>query len=346
MATIFFPSNNDSVQGTPGADSMIGNDPSGNINDIVYGKQGDDTIVSQHGLFDSTIYGGQGDDSLTDIPKLGATHQISGNVIYGNFGNDVIGTRDSAGDVFYGGQGDDSLFAVDSTATVIYGNLGNDIIYGSSNVSSKSYGGHGDDTIKSRFEGSLAGTQVIYGNFGNDVLVGSEVDNEVMYGGQGNDFLRFTGQNPNGTVFTTGGVTKNDVEFGNLGNDTFAADNGNRTSFGGAISVNEIVTVADFVQGEDKLTETSADGVPTVKLARAGADATDALTAANQFYAGHTTPQYVFVYGGTAAGFLFYNGSPVDGNEGHATAGMAILGATGEMSVNVTDIIPRTNNTV
>jgi Ca2+-binding RTX toxin-like protein len=339
MATIFFPSNNDSVQGTPGDDSMVGNDPSGNINDIVYGHQGDDTIIAQHGLFDSTVYGGQGDDSLTDEPIFTASHQIGGNVIYGNLGNDTISTSESVGDKFYGGQGDDTLSAFFSTATVIYGNLGNDVIHGTSNVSNLFYGGHGDDTIIEVEEFNTGGHNVIYGNFGNDVLVGSIVDNDVMYGGQGNDFLRFTGQG-----FGNNGPTSNDVEFGNLGNDTFAADNG--AGSGNQITTNEIVTVEDFVQGQDKLTETSADGVPLVKLARAGADATDALTAANQFYAGHHTPQYVFVYGGTAAGFLFYNGTPVDGPSGHATAGMEIVGATGETSVNATDIIPRPINTV
>jgi hypothetical protein len=336
MATILFPSNNGSVQGTPGDDSMVGNDPTGNINDIVYGHQGDDTITTQHGLFDSTVYGGQGADVLTDEPIFTASHQVGGNVIYGNFGDDSITTDNSVGDVFYGGQGQDTLFASDSTSTVIYGNLGNDVITSVSNTSEVLYGGHGNDAITVRDEGTAGLGAHIYGNFGNDVLVGRAVDDGVMYGGQGDDFLRFTGHDP---ADGFNGVTINDVEFGNLGNDTFAADNG---AGGGAISPDEIVTVADFGLGIDKLTQTTMDGVPLDKIASAGADATDALTAANTFYAGHHAPEYVFVYGGTAAGFLFYNGDGGGAAGAHAHSGMAIDGATGEFSVNATDIVPRT----
>jgi len=334
MATILFPSNNGSVQGTPGDDSMVGNDPTGNINDIVYGHQGDDTITTQHGLFDSTVYGGQGADVLTDEPIFTASHQVGGNVIYGNFGNDDIFTDNSVGDTFYGGQGDDTLSSHHTTGSVIYGNLGNDVIIGHTDVNTLYYGGHGNDAITLRDDGF--NNDVVYGNFGNDVLVARAVDDAVMYGGQGNDFLRVTGHDP---ADGFNGFTFNDTMFGNLGNDTFAADNGD--SGGAAISPDEIVTVADFVQGEDKLTQTTMDGIPLDKIASAGADATDALTAANAFYSTHHAPEYVFVYGGTAAGFLFYNGDGGGAAGAHAHSGMAIVGATGESSVNATDIIPR-----
>jgi len=88
MATIFFGSNK-VVKGTTGNDSIIGNDPEGNIHDIIYGHQGDDSITTQHGLFDSTVYGGQGNDRIFDGDPTQA-RTSGGNVIYGNLGNDSI----------------------------------------------------------------------------------------------------------------------------------------------------------------------------------------------------------------------------------------------------------------
>jgi hypothetical protein len=83
-------------------------------------------------------------------------------------------------------------------------------------------------------------------------------------------------------------------------------------------------------------------GMPLVKLAAAGADAQQALNDANTFYA--TNPgqsEYVFVYGGTGAGYLFY----ISDSAFHfATSGMAILGANGQNSVNASDITTISSN--
>src|SRR6516165_10450715 len=88
---------NTTTNGTTGNDTMIGVDPTGNVNDIVYGHQGDDSIHASAGFFLSTIYGGQGNDTISDgDPTLGS--EDGGNVIYGNFGDDLIisGTGASA----------------------------------------------------------------------------------------------------------------------------------------------------------------------------------------------------------------------------------------------------------
>jgi Ca2+-binding RTX toxin-like protein len=337
MATIFFGSNK-VVNGTPDDDSIIGNQPTGNINDVVYGHQGDDSITTTNGLFDSTVYGGQGNDTISDGVPIFGPPRTGGNVIYGNFGNDDIESLVTTADTIYGGQGDDTV-DIEATSSVIYGNLGNDILRDFGGASNNFYGGQGNDTITP----GDSNRDVIYGNFGNDLLIGfAGTSNSHEYGGQGDDTLVFTGSPVHGS-----GSTTNDVETGNLGNDLFIATNDSGGSFSSgvvfALQVNDIVTVTDFLQGNDKLSETSQTGVPFDKIALAGADATDALTAANTFYSHlpHNQSEYVFVYGGTAAGFLFYNGAFSAGqNEPFATSGMAILGANGENSVNASDITP------
>jgi len=196
--------------------------------------------------------------------------------------------------------------------------------------------------IRERLPGD-SNRDVIYGNFGNDLLIGfAGTHNTHEYGGQGDDTLVFTGSPVHGS-----GSTTNDVETGNLGNDLFIATNDSGGSFSAgvvfALQPGDIVTVTDFLQGTDKLSETSQAGVPFDKIALAGADATDALAAANNFYFNSATgpsvapPEYVFVYGGTGAGFLFYNG---DGGAKFALSGMAITGANGQHSVNASDITP------
>jgi len=308
---------NEVVNGTTGNDSMIGIDPNGNNNDIVYGHQGDDTITTTNGLFNSTVYGGQGNDSI-EAEDPGAR-----NIIYGNFGDDSITSEVTEHDTIYGGQGNDTVRSVNSSSNVIYGNLGNDALIGFSDSSTNFYGGQNNDTISD----SASTNEVIYGNFGDDLLIGNDgTRNTHEYGGQGNDTLVFTG--------TGGGSTTNDVETGNLGNDLFIATN---DSGGASLNVDDIVTITDFLQGTDKLSETSVAGIPLVKIAGNGDNAAEALNDANHAFTmapGHQS-EYVFVYGGVGAGYLFYNG---DSGGKLALSGMAIEGATGESSVNLTDI--------
>jgi Ca2+-binding RTX toxin-like protein len=355
MATILFPSNNDSIQGTPGDDSMVGNDPRGNINDIIYGHQGNDTITTQHGLFDSTVYGGQGNDSIFDgNPTPSGTS--GGNVIYGNFGNDSIfvGQDDSmsAGsefDTIYGGQGNDTVTADFTTANVIYGNLGNDLITTIADGFDTLYGGQGNDTVNA----VDANRDVIYGNFGNDLLIGNDgTSNTHEYGGQGNDTLVFTGTDSDHP-------TVNDTMTGNLGNDLFIATNDAGTGpnphpgpgpgpSGFPISADDIVTVTDFLSGTDQLAMTRDAGITLVKIQGIGDNAAQALNDANAIFSGGPHPgpggpvsEYVFVYGGMGAGYLFYNG---DIPQTAATAGMALVGQNGENSVMASDITLIPNN--
>jgi Ca2+-binding RTX toxin-like protein len=309
---------NTTVNGTNGADTMVGVDLAGNTNDIVYGHQGDDSIGSPTGFSNSTIFGGQGNDTIRQQNVSAVNIPTGHNAIYGNLGNDVIYSVGAEGDTIYGGQGDDNLFGFMSSGGTIYGNQGNDSI-GGHGTQMKFFGGQGNDTIND----AVSNLDAIYGNQGDDLLFGVSISNSHEYGGQGNDTLVFTGT-PFGTT--------NDVETGGLGNDLFIATN---DAGGGPLNASDIVTVTDFLQGFDKLSETSSPTVGFVKLAGTGDSAAQALALADSFYASFSGSGYAFVYGGVGAGYLFYNG---DSGGSVALSGMAITGATSETSVNFTDI--------
>jgi Ca2+-binding RTX toxin-like protein len=319
---------NTTTNGTPGNDTMIGIDPTGNVNDIVYGHQGDDSITTTNGLFVSTVYGGQGNDTISDSDPTGA-RVSAGNVIYGNLGNDLInsgtGSIGTEFDTIYGGQGNDTVISLNTGGGTIYGNLGNDSIAHDAGGTMNFYGGQGDDTITD----FASGQDVIYGNFGNDLLIGSGgTDSTHEYGGQGNDTLVFTG--------IGGSQTLNDVETGNLGNDLFVATGNN--GFGALEEANEIVTVTDFLSGADQLAM-SSDAVPGFeKIAFPGANAQQALNDANNAYAANDAERYIFVYGGTGAGYLFLNQNGGVGGADAVISALKIDGANTETSVNASDI--------
>jgi hypothetical protein len=270
------------------------------------------------------MFGGQGDDSIS-------AHNGKNNVIYGNLGDDTINLNSDTGDKAFGGQGNDAIYSHFVKSSAIYGNQGNDFLFGDHDQSTKFFGGQGNDTIKDGF-GSIS--DAIYGNQGNDLLLEfNQITDTHEYGGQGDDTLVFTG--------SFGGRTTNDAETGGKGNDLFVASNDSGT--GNNLNANDIVTVTDFLSGSDHLALTSITStIPLAKIDGTGDSALQALTAANNVYTGPPSegaapPEYVFVYGGTAAGYLFYNGN---GGGKFALSGMAITGATGENSVNSSDIIP------
>ncbi len=143
------------------------------------------------------------------------------------------------------------------------------------------------------------------------------------------------------TVHGNGGTT-NDVETGTLGNDLFIATNDSGGSFSAgvvfALQANDIVTVTDFLSGTDQLAM-SHNAVPGFeKIAFPGANAQQALNDANLAYALNDTERYVFVYGGTGAGYLFLNQTFDGGASPQAISGLKIDGSNTETSVNASDI--------
>jgi hypothetical protein len=101
---------------------------------------------------------------------------------------------------------------------------------------------------------------------------------------------------------------------------------------------NDIVTVTDFLSGTDQLAMTTMSGVGLTKIQGIGDNAQQALDAANVIYDNSLGREYIFVYGGTGAGYLFYNGDIGPNDSSLATAGMALSGQNGENSVMASDI--------
>jgi hypothetical protein len=127
---------------------------------------------------------------------------------------------------------------------------------------------------------------------------------------------------------------------GNLGDDLFIATNDAGTFGGEAIGADEIVTVTDFLSGTDQLAMSRDAGLPLVQLSGIGDNAAQALAAADNYYSTvNDSSQYVFVYGGTGAGYLFFNGNPGQ-NQDFATAGMAIEGHTNPILASDITTIP------
>lgn len=160
------PPEDDQIDGTDGADEIIGGLGDSTLNgfgsaDQIFGNAGDDTIRGGDG--DDLIYGGDGDDELFG--------DNGNDTLYGEAGNDrLIGTSFRFGDenttTLYGGAGDDSL----SRANIMYGGDGNDSLYAGQIMD----GGAGDDHLFGdiwhlRSEDAASGA-VMTGGTGADVF--------------------------------------------------------------------------------------------------------------------------------------------------------------------------------
>jgi Ca2+-binding RTX toxin-like protein len=349
MARIEFGSNQ-TVRGTSADDTLVGIASPVNVNDIIYGNEGNDLIYAVNGVNNSTIYGGDGNVTIfADV--AGMLTKTNNDVIYGGLGNDSVVIFGANNKVFGGGGNDTisvigALNGVPSNAVndVVYGNKGNDSLYIQQATKAVAYGGAGDDSI-GNFGGPPneplvgRGGDVLYGNQGNDTIrdcdgpgfvsgtdttAGSSQGNSVLYGGQGDD-----------TLFAqeAGG----DTMFGGGGNNLFAANDGTRLD--GFFNANDLITVGDFTSGQDRLALSTlvAGDLNLTKVNAPGAsNASVALGVANDEYAVDPTPAYLFIYGGTGAGYLFYNG---DNGGARATGGMILVGDNGEASLQASDIV-------
>jgi Ca2+-binding RTX toxin-like protein len=113
--------------GTSGDDVLVG--ATGNVNDVIYGLAGNDTISGGDG--NDTLYGGDGNDTLIG--------ESGNDVLEGGNGNDTLIGNDGS-DTLRGGAGDDILAAnqantgsgyYDSGTHLFEGGTGNDTLYGS-----------------------------------------------------------------------------------------------------------------------------------------------------------------------------------------------------------------------
>jgi Ca2+-binding RTX toxin-like protein len=232
-------------------------------NDLVFGNEGDDTVVVSPGH--DTVFGGQGNDSieafgnlrnLSDAVSLLA--ELPGSLYFGNEGADtiaaftdesvtIVGGNDSAdgADLLFGGFSDD----------VIFGNGGNDSI-DANEGNDTVIGGAGNDTMF-----ICDGNNLAFGNEGNDTIEGEGTFSDTVFAGQGNDSVvaslgrdTIQGNEGNDTIFgdgnfgdTVGGAI--DTISGGAGNDAFAYEDGhedgNNAEGGGPV---EWITDVNFDQ--------------------------------------------------------------------------------------------------
>ena len=134
-------------------------------------------------------------------------------------------------------------------------------------------------------------------------------------------------------------------------NDLFTNNDGLNGNF---FTVNDLITVEDYnanasINDYVSLSERYGGQTPDFgdagfldKTHIAGGNAADALSTANSVFAldqaiaGHPFAEYVFVYGGTGAGYLFYNG---DGGGAAAVDGMTLVGQNSESSIDANHIV-------
>jgi Ca2+-binding RTX toxin-like protein len=192
----------------------------------------------------AVVFGLNGDDVIQGNPE-------AAEMINGNAGNDTI-VGSGAADTLMGGQGDDLLFAgylntpfavtidlvgsSDDAPAVLEGNLGNDFIVGGRGADLL-VGGLGDDTL--------------LGNDGADLLVG-DFGSDVLTGGAGSD--RFFLRPSDGLDIITDFEPERDLIV--LGQDIFEVDsllvNFDRIELPGYISLTQ--------QGADVLVGTTSFG--------------------------------------------------------------------------------------
>ncbi|MBD2339534.1 DUF4114 domain-containing protein [Calothrix sp. FACHB-156] len=215
------------INGTANPDELFGN-----INDQVFGLEGNDTLDAADGQGSNTLDGGPGNDELYGNTK---------DTLKGGAGEDSLYAVGIGGlNSLDGGDDNDQLFIVEGNNNTLEGALGDDklwIIEGSINVLR---GGVGNDTLDaSEAASNVSGNNTLEGGAGDDVLIGG-LASDRLFGGDGNDSL-YAGKK--GSQFT-----------GGAGNDIFYL-----TSQG----VPDVpVEVFDFTKGEDKIQITA---IPEVK---------------------------------------------------------------------------------
>ena len=304
----------------------------------LYGGQGNDNLAADFGG-DDLLNGGLGDDGLelntspydTLLGGQGNDHfyvnKGSEDLLYGNQGNDFFSFFSTSRDTAYGGQGDDTLSTEQTSSLLLNGNLGNDRMYLAADFNDTAFGGQGSDVIT-----TISSTNdIIYGNLGNDTIdIAGRATGNTVYGGQGDDNL-----------IDNSGIS--DILNGNLGNDYLAGNDlfADGYVFNG-LTTAEMVTVTDFLHGSDLVSMSATTNGATGFVAlndTLASNAAIALSVANNFYTTTDTSgaaEYLLIYGGMDAGYLFYNGDA----GGHAPVdGASLLNDNGEFSLTASDIV-------
>jgi Ca2+-binding RTX toxin-like protein len=232
--TVFLQSGNTGTV-TGGSENDLIDDQGAEIGSMVlFGGDGSDTIFVPTSTSSQTIIGGNdsadGGDCI--IGSAGT------DLIFGNGGDDFIGSFPDASGTVIGGQGDDFVLG----GVLIFGNEGSDNLVG--NDTATVFGGQGDDAIAG-FEGQFFGNEgadsidvvgaaTVVGGDGEDFLIGS--DGALLLGNQGDDILETCGCEDTNTLI--GGFGNDSIDggpliFGNEGDDFILAVGFTTTVFGG-----------------------------------------------------------------------------------------------------------------
>ncbi|XPV69494.1 MAG: calcium-binding protein [Halarcobacter sp.] len=182
---------------------MIGNNDdvintTSEANQLLYGKEGNDTISSAGG--NDIVYGGIGNDTINS-----------------GHGNDTLD----------GGEGDDTISSADGD-DIVYAGIGNDTI-NSGHGDDTLDGGAGDDTIN-----SSDGNDIIFSGIGNDIInsgngndtLDGEAGDDQLNGWKGNDAYIFGRGYGHDTISEFIGSYMSSLYANNLGNDTIQFSEG------------------------------------------------------------------------------------------------------------------------
>ena len=173
------------IHGGDGADYISIASDAINRTRLIYGDEGEDTIIGSE-LADE-IHGGSGSDTIS----AGS----GGDTVYGDAGNDYIEAGNSEGsdrnvvdggadsDTIIGGDGIDEIYGGDGDDR-LYGEGGSDYLYGQAGVDSL-LGGSGIDTLQGGDDNDY-----LAGNTGADLLYGDTgADTFDWYAGDGADTI-------------------------------------------------------------------------------------------------------------------------------------------------------------
>ena len=165
----------DIIRGFAGDDTLQGGDG----NDTLLAGRGNDTL--EGGAGNDFLSGGQGDDNIN-------TGQ-GDDVVDGGAGNDQIGGM-AGRDIVRAGAGDDFIAWNDPTGDVVFGDRGNDTILGGNIAADEIHGGAGDDLIRAFATSpkSATASDRLFGDAGDDVVIGGNAA-DIIEGGRGDDIL-------------------------------------------------------------------------------------------------------------------------------------------------------------
>jgi Ca2+-binding RTX toxin-like protein len=210
----------DELYGGDGDDRLIGAAVGPELTEMLFGGNGNDTIISGE-EFGSLMEGGAGDDFLQSKSTFSPDFFPSGSLMLGGDGNDtLVGSPDNTDEMF-GGVGDD-LYRVNNSFAFVQENVGEgyDRLVTSVDIdlSGATFAPDAGEIERISVSGTAglnvsgtASNNVIVGNAGADTLIGAAGDDrllgrdgaDVLSGGTGQDSLR-GGSGEDTFVFVSG----------------------------------------------------------------------------------------------------------------------------------------------